>query len=190
MPPKPNPNPPSIAMWLNKVRSINALEDLVLTAQNRSEQYTKTLICCAAVLWRIVPPSVVRKNGDMFHFPALQCISHQCCSMNGAHRKQKFSLCLNWDLHLSKAEKCRSPDMRTGWIPGMIFILYWHWSSLDLCRSAYFIPDGPLGELTITVVFSANILIATIFPVLCVQLMHTDHGRVPAWHCCHSQNAL
>lgn len=37
-----DPNPPSIAMWLNKVRSINAMEDLVLTAQDRREQCTKT----------------------------------------------------------------------------------------------------------------------------------------------------
>lgn len=37
-----DPIPSSIAMWLNKVEDGNKLEDLVLTAQNRWERYTKT----------------------------------------------------------------------------------------------------------------------------------------------------
>lgn len=34
--------PPSIVLWLNKVRNIGALEDLVISAQNRKKQYIKT----------------------------------------------------------------------------------------------------------------------------------------------------
>lgn len=56
----------------------------------------------------------------------------------------------------------------------MIGIAYLHLYSLDQCKHAYLIPKVLLGKLAITVVVGATTMIATIFLVLCKQLLSTS----------------
>lgn len=57
-----------------------------------------------AVTRHAVLSSVLHKNADMLQLSALQQTVHQRCGVNGAHRKQWFSICTCCDWHISSAK--------------------------------------------------------------------------------------
>lgn len=68
-----DPKPPSIALWLNRVRDIGAMEDLVLSAQDRKEQYTRTWADWDQFVYSEEGRRLLRKSVWGMRCPAPRC---------------------------------------------------------------------------------------------------------------------